>query len=74
MKRSADTHGQDGENRQDRRPKNVDAEENAIDEILAQSFPASDAPPWTLGVTPALPKEREDRETATEAAAERRRD
>jgi hypothetical protein len=27
------------------------AEEGEIDQILADSFPASDAPPWTLGVT-----------------------
>ena len=26
------------------------AEERAVDQILADSFPASDAPPWTLGV------------------------
>ena len=25
-------------------------QEREIDEILADSFPASDAPPWTLGV------------------------
>jgi hypothetical protein len=24
--------------------------EEAIDDVLAESFPASDAPPWTLGV------------------------
>jgi hypothetical protein len=24
--------------------------EEAIDEVLADSFPASDAPPWTLGI------------------------
>ena len=29
---------------------NVAAEESDIDQILADSFPASDAPPWTLGV------------------------
>ena len=26
--------------------------EVAIDEVLAESFPASDAPPWTLGLDP----------------------
>jgi hypothetical protein len=24
--------------------------EEAIDQVLAESFPASDAPPWTLGI------------------------
>lgn len=28
----------------------VAAHEREIDQILADSFPASDAPPWTLGV------------------------
>ncbi len=28
------------------------AEEHLIDQALADSFPASDAPPWTLGVAP----------------------
>jgi len=31
-------------------------EESEIDQILADSFPASDAPPWTLGVTKASQK------------------
>ena len=35
-------------------------DDREIDEILADSFPASDAPPWTLGVLPrsALPADR----------------
>ena len=31
-------------------------DEDEIDQILADSFPASDAPPWTLGVTDTSPK------------------
>ena len=32
------------------RAKMLAIQEREIDEILADSFPASDAPPWTLGV------------------------
>lgn len=53
MKRSSDTHERDMPNRPDEQPTDVSAEEQEIDRILADSFPASDAPPWTLGVTQA---------------------
>ena len=56
MKRSPDTHDRDIPIRQDEYPKNADAEERQIDQILADSFPASDAPPWTLGVPSPRPK------------------
>jgi hypothetical protein len=36
--------------------KDAGTEEREIDQILADSFPASDAPPWTLGVTETPPK------------------
>ena len=39
----------DTENRDEKRHDAV-IDENDIDQILADSFPASDAPPWTLGV------------------------
>jgi hypothetical protein len=35
-------------------------EEVEIDQILADSFPASDAPPWTLGVSEMAPKTSND--------------
>ena len=52
---SRGSHEPDMPNEPDEQPRNVGLEENDIDQILADSFPASDAPPWTLGVrqTPA---------------------
>ena len=49
MKHSSDRHQRDTE-KQDEHPNNAGTEENEIDQTLADSFPASDAPPWTLGV------------------------
>lgn len=56
MKRSPDTDERDGPSRQDDDSKNIGAEEDDIDQILADSFPASDPPSWTLGVTETPPK------------------
>ncbi len=50
MKRSPDTHERNMPNRPEEEPTNAGVEESEIDQILADSFPASDAPPWTLGV------------------------
>ena len=50
--RSSDRHQPDAET-QDEHAKNAGTEESDIDQALADSFPASDAPPWTLGVTSA---------------------
>jgi hypothetical protein len=35
----------------DKEPSDGGPDERDIDQVLADSFPASDAPPWTLGVT-----------------------
>jgi hypothetical protein len=43
-------------NRPDEQPTNAGTKEHDIDRILADSFPASDPPPWTLGVTQAPTK------------------
>lgn len=56
MIRSPDDHERDVTSRRDDRSRNAGVPESDIDQILADSFPASDAPPWTLGVKPAPPK------------------
>jgi hypothetical protein len=45
----------------DEQPTKVGVEEADIDQILADSFPASDAPPWTLGVSGGATYERPHR-------------
>jgi hypothetical protein len=49
VKRSPDDHDPHLRNRSDDQPV-PEGDEYDIDRILAESFPASDAPPWTLGV------------------------
>ena len=50
--RSSDRPQRDAEPH-DENAKNEGTEEGEIDQALADSFPASDAPPWTLGVASA---------------------
>jgi hypothetical protein len=44
----SDIHDRHGPNPQDDRQHDVGKDESEIDRILADSFPASDAPPWTV--------------------------
>lgn len=69
VERPPDSDAPDVAGRTDRQPSNVAAEEREIDQILADSFPASDAPPWTLGVTEAPP---DDSRTTTRNQRHRR--
>jgi hypothetical protein len=65
VKRSSDDRDPNLRNRSDDQPV-TERDEYDVDRILAESFPASDAPPWTLGVEHA-PLENSD------AARKRRR-
>jgi hypothetical protein len=56
VKRPPDGHERDMPSPPAEPPANVSAEESEIDRILADSFPASDPPPWTLGVPPGPPE------------------
>jgi hypothetical protein len=55
VKRSPNPQERDVPTRQ-QAPPEAGIEEREIDQILADSFPASDAPPWTLGVTEPSPR------------------
>jgi hypothetical protein len=50
MPLAPEPHERDMANPPGGQPTNAGADESEIDRILADSFPASDAPPWTLGV------------------------
>jgi hypothetical protein len=52
VKHTPDAHDE-SENDKNEHLRNARTEESQIDQALADSFPASDAPPWTLGVTSA---------------------
>jgi hypothetical protein len=55
VKPSPDPGERDMADRQDGR-RDAGTDETEIDLILADSFPASDAPPWTFGVTETTPE------------------
>jgi hypothetical protein len=50
VKRKADPDARDTENGTSERSRNVGIDESDIDQVLPDSFPDSNAPPWTLGV------------------------
>ena len=52
MKRSLEPDERNMPNPPGEQLTNAGADQHDIDQILADSFPASDAPPWTLGVAP----------------------
>lgn len=58
VKRALEPLERDMPNPPDEQPLNAGADDPDIDRILADSFPASDSPPWTLGVTHLAPKKR----------------
>ena len=60
MKRPPEPREQDVPRTPGEEPTNS-LEEQEIDRILADSFPASDAPPWTLGVTPVPTEQKRTR-------------
>ena len=50
MKRPTDADARETAEPPNEQSKDLSIEESDIDQVLADSFPASDAPPWTFGV------------------------
>ena len=50
MKHPPDPPEPDEPTAEDERLRGAERKEGRIDQALADSFPASDAPPWTLGI------------------------
>ena len=49
VKRPADAQERNRPGLRNGQPQDINRDESEIDRILADSFPASDPPPWTLG-------------------------
>lgn len=60
-----DGDDRDSQERESEPRENAGMNENEIDQALADSFPASDSPPWTLGVMPVRSTRTRKRRTQT---------
>lgn len=67
MNRSPEPHQPDGPESPDEPLADAGLEESEIDQVLADSFPASDAPSWTLSIArpPARKSQRKNAKRKT---------